>query len=240
MGGAVGLGAGATLGTALPRGVLDAAGAAAADDGHVPFEGEHQSGITNHAPANALIAAFDVVATDRPELAGAMRDLTEAARWLTQGGPAPKRDPLLPPNDNLILGPDPLPNEPDRDRRRRRVAVRRPVRPGGDRSRSSSGRWSTSRTTRSIRPGPTATCCIQLCADEPDACVHALRILMRATRSTLVLRWMLPGFQRPNTMDKGRTNTRNLLGFKDGTANPDASGRRADGRAGLGAGRRSG
>ena len=26
---------------------------------------------------------------------------------------------------------------------------------------------------------------LQLCADEPDACVHALRILMRATRSTL-------------------------------------------------------
>ena len=64
---------------------------------------------------------------------------------------------------------------------------------------------------------------LQLCADEPDACVHALRILMRATRATLVLRWMLPGFQRPNTLAKGRTSTRNLLGFKDGTANLDAS-----------------
>ena len=70
--------------------------------------------------------------------------------------------------------------------------------------------------------------------DEPDACVHVLRILMRATRSTLVLRWMLPGFQRPNTMSKGRTNSRNLLGFKDGTANPDASRRQAHGSAGLG------
>jgi deferrochelatase/peroxidase EfeB len=34
---------------------------------------------------------------------------------------------------------------------------------------------------------------------------------------------MMPGFNRPNTLDKGRTSTRNLLGFKDGTANLDAT-----------------
>jgi deferrochelatase/peroxidase EfeB len=64
---------------------------------------------------------------------------------------------------------------------------------------------------------------IQICADTPDACVHALRILMRSTRATLVLRWMLDGFQQPNSLGHGRTSTRNLLGFKDGTANPDAN-----------------
>jgi deferrochelatase/peroxidase EfeB len=223
LGGAFGLGAGATLGSALPRGVLDAAGAAeSADAGHVAFAGEHQSGITNHAPANALIAAFDVVATNRAELAGAMRDLTEAARWLTKGGPAPKRDPLLPPNDNLILGPDPLPSDLT-------VTV-------GVGASFFDGRYGlAAKKPKQLRPmehfphdeiDPARThgdLLIQLCASEPDACVHALRILMRATRSTLVLRWMLPGFQRPNTMSKGRTNSRNLLGFKDGTANPDAS-----------------
>jgi deferrochelatase/peroxidase EfeB len=46
-------------------------------------------------------------------------------------------------------------------------------------------------------------------------------MLMRATRSTLVLRWMQEGFQQPNTLGGGRSSTRNLLGFKDGTANPD-------------------
>jgi deferrochelatase/peroxidase EfeB len=66
---------------------------------------------------------------------------------------------------------------------------------------------------------------VQICADTPEACVHALRILMRATRATLVLRWMLDGFQQPNTLGHGRTSTRNLLGFKDGTANPDATDR---------------
>jgi deferrochelatase/peroxidase EfeB len=223
LGGAFGLGAGATLGTALPRSVLDAAGASeSAGGGHVPFEGEHQSGITNHSPSNALIASFDVVATNRAELAGAMKDLTEAARWLTGGGPAPKRDPLLPPSDNLILGPDPTPSDLT-------VTVAFGASMFDDRY------GLAAKKPKQLRPMEhfphdeidlTRThgdVLIQLCADEPDACVHALRILMRATRSTLVLRWMLPGFQRPNTMGAGRTNSRNLLGFKDGTANPDGS-----------------
>ena len=42
---------------------------------------------------------------------------------------------------------------------------------------------------------------------------------MRTTRRALVLAWMAPGFIRPNTQTEG-TSTRNLLGFKDGTANP--------------------
>lgn len=63
--------------------------------------------------------------------------------------------------------------------------------------------------------------CIQICAGNPDSCVHALRRIMRATRRDLTLAWMLPAFQRPNTLGAGQTDTRNLLGFKDGTANPD-------------------
>jgi deferrochelatase/peroxidase EfeB len=221
LGGAVGLGAGATLGAALPARALAAAGAAGTN-GHVAFEGRHQAGITTPQPASALIAAFDVVATDRRELAGSMRDLTTAARWLTGGGPAPKRDPLLPPEDNLILGPDPTPNNLT-------VTV------GVGASLFDNRYGLASRKPELLRPmehfphdeiDETRThgdLVLQLCADEPDACVHALRILMRATRSTLVLRWMLPGFLRPNTLGPGKTSTRNLLGFKDGTANPDPS-----------------
>jgi deferrochelatase/peroxidase EfeB len=221
LGGAVGLGAGATLGSALPKGVLGVA-AAAEGGGHVAFEGRHQAGITTPSQAAALVAAFDVVATDREELAGAMRDLTEAARWLAAGGAAPKRDPLLPPSDNLILGPDPT-------RSNLTVTV------GVGASLFDARYGLAAKKPKQLRAmehfphdqiDPTRThgdLVLQLCADEPDACVHALRILMRATRSTLVLRWMLPGFIRPNTMGSGRTSTRNLLGFKDGTANPDPS-----------------
>ncbi len=190
--------------------------------GHVAFGGKHQAGILTPAPSSALIAAFDVVATDTPELAGALRDLTAAARWLTGGGPAPKRDPLLPPSDNLILGPDPDPSNltvtvgvgASLFDERFGLAARKP------------------KQLRSMEHFPHdeidperthGDLLLQLCADSPDACVHALRILIRATRGTLVLRWMLPGFLRPNTLGHGRTSTRNLLGFKDGTANPDGS-----------------
>ena len=74
---------------------------------------------------------------------------------------------------------------------------------------------------------------VQICAGTPEMCNHVLRRIMKATRDTLVLKWLLPGFNRPNTLGKGRTSTRNLLGFKDGTANLDCRGRDADGRAGV-------
>ena len=58
---------------------------------------------------------------------------------------------------------------------------------------------------------------------EPDVCLHALRRAMRRTRSGLVLHWMLEAFTRPDANPRvGQTQSRNLLGFKDGTANPDA------------------
>ena len=62
---------------------------------------------------------------------------------------------------------------------------------------------------------------VQICGGSNETCIHALRRLMRATRDSMVVRWMVPGFNQPNTLGPGRTSTRNLLGFKDGTANLD-------------------
>ena len=62
---------------------------------------------------------------------------------------------------------------------------------------------------------------VQICGGTNETCIHALRRLMRATRDSMVVRWMVPGFNQPNTLGPGRTSTRNLLGFKDGTANLD-------------------
>jgi deferrochelatase/peroxidase EfeB len=57
--------------------------------------------------------------------------------------------------------------------------------------------------------------------------VFALRQLMRQTRGALVLHWMLDGFNRHDTSTgghaPGRAPVRNLMGFKDGTANLDFS-----------------
>ena len=68
---------------------------------------------------------------------------------------------------------------------------------------------------------------LALSADQPDMLLHALRQLMRRTRDNLVLHWMLDGYNRPDARPlPGRTGNRNLLGFKDGTANLDVGDRR--------------
>ncbi|MCK2220673.1 Dyp-type peroxidase [Actinomadura sp. ATCC 31491] len=61
-------------------------------------------------------------------------------------------------------------------------------------------------------------------ADHPDVCVHALRRLTAAAGGSLVPVWSQDGFARPDALaTRGATGNRNLLGFKDGTGNPDAA-----------------
>jgi deferrochelatase/peroxidase EfeB len=64
---------------------------------------------------------------------------------------------------------------------------------------------------------------LQLCGNGEDKLLHALRDLMRATRAAFAPRWKAEGFLPPATRESGSqaSTGRNLLGFKDGTANPD-------------------
>jgi hypothetical protein len=58
---------------------------------------------------------------------------------------------------------------------------------------------------------------LQLCAHHPDTIHHAIRDLTRHTRGGMQLRWKMEGYNSP---PRPSGTTRNLLGFKDGTANP--------------------
>ncbi|EYT82377.1 peroxidase, partial [Streptomyces sp. Tu 6176] len=60
---------------------------------------------------------------------------------------------------------------------------------------------------------------LQLHADETDTVLHALRDIARHTRGAMQVRWRLDGFAAP---PRPSGTPRNLMGFKDGTANPDA------------------
>ena len=62
---------------------------------------------------------------------------------------------------------------------------------------------------------------LQISTVDQVAAIHALRYLQLGVRDALRLRWLQEGFTRPDPVPTpGHTTTRNLLGFKDGTANP--------------------
>jgi deferrochelatase/peroxidase EfeB len=218
-GGAMGLGLGAQS-QAAPAGMP-----AAGDDGtqdSQPFYGLHQSGVITSQPAAALVASFDVVAEDRPALERLLRTLTERIAFLTQGGPAPTLDPRYPPPDNGLLGPSVFPDNLT-------VTVALGVSLFDDRY-----GLQKLRPARLIAmeqfPGDAleAHLChgdvvLQFCSNTAETNIHALRDILRRTPDLLALRWKIDGFLPPHTIKKlGKETVRNLLGFKDGTANLDA------------------
>jgi deferrochelatase/peroxidase EfeB len=62
---------------------------------------------------------------------------------------------------------------------------------------------------------------LSICADHRDTVVHTMRELLRTTAGVLTPRWRIDGFQSTKRGPTKRSSTRNLFGFRDGTANPD-------------------
>jgi deferrochelatase/peroxidase EfeB len=219
-GGAIGLGLGSQS-HASPAGTLPPG-----DDGtqdRQPFYGLHQSGVITPQPAAALIASFDVLAEDRASLERLFRTLTERIAFLTEGGQAATMDPRYPPPDNGLLGPTVFP-----DNLTVTVAV------GASLFDDRYG-LQKFRPTRLIameqfpNDALEAHMChgdvvLQFCSNTAETNIHALRDIVRRTPDLLSLRWKIDGFLPPHTIKKlGKETVRNLLGFKDGTANLDAS-----------------
>ncbi len=60
---------------------------------------------------------------------------------------------------------------------------------------------------------------VQVCADDPQVAVHAIRNLARIAGGRAAIRWSQMGFTRTPTNTAGQATPRNLMGFKDGTNN---------------------
>jgi deferrochelatase/peroxidase EfeB len=219
-GGAIGLGLGSQA-RATPAGTL-----APGDDGTQdaqPFYGLHQSGVTTSQPAAAFIASFDVLAEDRAGLERLFRILTERIAFLMEGGEAPTLDPRYPAPDNGLLGPRVFP-----DNLTVTVAL------GASLFDERYGLQKL-KPTRLIameqfpNDALDAHNChgdvvLQFCSNTAETNIHALRDILRHTPDLLALRWKIDGFLPPHTIKKlGKETVRNLIGFKDGTANLDAS-----------------
>src|SRR5271168_5659657 len=69
----------------------------------MPFDGPHQAGILNRAPAQATFVALDSIAPDRSTLVAALKDLSARARELTQGSTVGAEELDDPPPDCGVL-----------------------------------------------------------------------------------------------------------------------------------------
>jgi deferrochelatase/peroxidase EfeB len=220
---------GATAAVAAAAGVGYAAGQTGDDDGSgppggshvVPFHGAHQAGIATPAQDRLHFAAFDVVpGVKAAELQQLLKDWTTAAATMSTGQPvgAGAAGAQLAPPDDTGEAQDLTPAHltvtfgfgPSLFDDRFGLAEHRPTKlaalpdlPGDalDRDRSD------------------GDLCVQACANDPQVAFHAIRNLARIGRGLVTVRWSQLGFGRTSTTSRAQATPRNLMGFKDGTAN---------------------
>ncbi|MEH3053188.1 MAG: iron uptake transporter deferrochelatase/peroxidase subunit [Patulibacter minatonensis] len=229
-------GAAAGAGAALGAGVASAA-RGSQDDGGAPggdviaFHGAHQAGIATPAQDRLLFATFDLLSDAADDLEALLRAWTRAAEALTTGRAVGTvgGNPYAPPADTgeaqglraarltltFGLGPGVF-EQGGRDRlglRSQRPAHLAPIPalPGDELEPERSG----------------GDLCIQACADDPQVTFHAIRNLTRIARPYAQLRWTQVGFGRTARTSRTQATPRNLMGFKDGTANLVAEDRAA-------------
>ena len=188
-----------------------------------PFYGPHQAGILTPQQASMMLVAFDVLASDKSELERLFRLLTQRIDFLTTGGPAPDTpNPRLPPMDSGILGAFIAP-----DNLTMTVSLGASLfdaRFGLEKHKPKA----LQKMVRFPNDSLDAALChgdllIQICANTQDTVIHALRDLIKHTPDLLSVRWKREGFISDHAArSKGKETPVNLLGFKDGTANPDS------------------
>ena len=200
--------------------------AARADDAQnldiEPFYGPHQGGVITPAQTNTYIAVFDLTTTKRDDVRALLKQWTEAAGAMSLGKPveipgeadyAAQADP----SDVLGLSAARLTvtfgfglglfEKDGVDRyglksQKPTAFIDLPHFPGDQ--------FVATRTGGDLY--------VQACADNAQVVFHAARQLARLAYGVANIRWVQAGF----VSDFGPKQTaRNLMGFKDGTGNPD-------------------
>lgn len=196
-----------------------AASGATQEDRAVAFHGAHQAGILTPPQRSAALVVFDLTVSKRAELVDLLRELTARARFLTAGGTPTDPGITAPPNDSGVLGPT-VPAD--------RLTVTVGLGDSVFDDRFGLGKRKPARL-QPMRAFPNddldpAWCqgdlSLQLCAENIDTVLHALRDIARHTRGGLQIRYRMDGFQSP---PRPSGTPRNLMGFKDGTSNVDVT-----------------
>ncbi|GMA35524.1 Dyp-type peroxidase [Demequina litorisediminis] len=213
-GAAAGAGAAVALGVdralaSEPRATLDATGLNGART--VDFHGAHQAGIATPIASHATYVALDLHGdTDRDALRRMMRVLSDdAARLMAGTGALADTEPELatvPAALTVTFGFGP-------------EAVRRG---GGD---AAAPAW--------LGPLPAfdidaledrwsgGDVLLLVSADDAVTVAHAVRMLLKDSRSFASVRWRQDGFRRAYGSEVSGTTMRNLFGQVDGTTNPE-------------------
>lgn len=187
-----------------------------------PFYGTHQAGIITPQQASMMLVAFDLLASDKADVERLFRLLTQRIAFLTRGGSAPRvTNPQLPPMDSGILGAEIAP-----DNLTITVSVgaslfdeRYGLAPHKPKKLQPMQRFPNDSLDASFCHGDLL---LQICANTQGTVIHALRDIIKHMPDLLGVRWRREGFISEHAARSlGQETPINLLGFKDGTANPD-------------------
>ncbi len=188
-----------------------------------PFYGPHQGGVTTPVQDQTYLASFDLLAARRSEVAELLRHWTEVSARLCAGETAaPLGSPhrvVTDTGEAIGLGPGRLTmtfgfspslfSKEGEDRYG--LASKRPA------ALVELPRFQGDEINAEISGGDIT---VQACSEDPQVAFHAIRQLARDADGVAKLRWAQTGYQTAS-MTSG--TPRNLLGFKDGTANPDVA-----------------
>ncbi len=209
-----------TAGAAAGFGIAPEVAAAQGSPGRrvVEFFGEHQAGISTPSQEHLQFVSLDVFSNARSDLRWLLHRLSGAAARMSRGEPVGAlqtgTSPPVDTGEAVGLAPARLtvtfgfgPSLFRRGRfglasRRPAALVELPSFPGDDLQHRLCG----------------GDIGLQICADDPQVAFHAVHNLIRLASPVASPRWLLAGFGRTITSHHQRTG-RNLMGFKDGTAN---------------------
>ncbi|MCU1483054.1 MAG: efeB [Subtercola sp.] len=191
-----------------------------ADPGaRLDFEGDYQQGILTPSQRSAAFVSFDITAGTKAELTDLFKAITDRARFLTAGGTPQTTGISAPPADSGVLGPTVVPDS---------LTITASVGASLFDGRYGLGgvKPALLRTMEDFpndalrRDECDGDLLLQICAQNSDTVLHALRDVARATRGAMQVRWRQDGFV---SVPRPEGTPRNLMGFKDGTSNPDVT-----------------
>lgn len=191
-----------------------------------PFRQEVQQGILTPAQDNMYTAAFDIVDEDIDSLTFLLEDWTVAAEQMTAGdlvGGTPDANTELPPKDSgevwgyppsgltITFGFGRTLFESKSGRDRFGLKSKMPAILGDGVPKFANEALRSDESDGDLL--------VQVCANDPQVCVHAIRNLTRIAFGTAKLRWGQIGYGRTSSTSTAQETPRNLFGFKDGTNN---------------------